>query len=97
MIVSSMDIPWRRVEILNFTSTTMTWKLMPPEGLKASWPIDCADSSRAVPSTMDCYGVATMNIIEDGDKIELVIEPFIGERVSVGGVWAGVTGGGVGP
>ena len=90
MIVSSVDLPWRRVEILEFTDTTMTWKLMPPEGLKTSWPLDCADSSRAVPSAMDCYGVASMNMIGQGDKIEIAIEPFIGEMVSVGDVWARV-------
>ncbi len=88
MIVSSVDLPWRRVEILNFTDTTMTWKLMPPEGLKAGWPLDCTDSSRAVPTAMDCHGVATMNIIEDGEKIEIAIEPFIGENVILNGVKA---------
>ncbi len=90
MIVSSVSLPWRRVEILNFTNTTMTWRLMPPEGHKTSWPLECSDRNRAVPMEMDCYGIAAMNLTEDGERIEIRIEPLVGERVNVGGAWATV-------
>lgn len=90
MIVSSVQIPWRRVEILDFTSTTMTWKLMPPEGLKTSWPLECYSSDLTATTGTDCYGTVTMRVIEDGERIEYKIEPFTGERVNIGGAWARV-------
>lgn len=93
MIVSSVQIPWRRVEILDFTNTTMTWKLMPPEGLKTGWPFECYSSDLTATTETDCYGAVTMRVIEDGERIEYKIEPFTGERVNIGGAWARVLGG----
>lgn len=90
-IVSSVDLPWRRVEILDFTSTTMTWKLMPLDGLKMGWPPGCEGSGLAQLSS-SCYGIAGMRIIDDGEMIEYTIEPYTGERVNIGSTWALVKG-----
>jgi FKBP-type peptidyl-prolyl cis-trans isomerase 2 len=88
MIVSSVELPWRRVEILDFTNTTMTWRLMPPENHRTSWPLDCLDRNRAVPVQNDCYGMAAMNLTENGERVEIRIDPYIGDRVSISGVGA---------
>lgn len=89
MIITSVDLPWRQVEILNFTNTTMTWRLMPPEGLKMGWPPGCEGTGLAQLSSA-CYGVASIRTIND-THLELIIEPFLGEKVIIGGLEARVT------
>lgn len=91
LVISSVNLPWRRVEILDFTSTTMTWRLMPPEGHKTPWPFDCSGWNE-IALTTDCYGTATMRPIDDGERIEITIEPYLGEKVNMGGAEARVIG-----
>lgn len=89
MIINSVDLPWRQVEVLNFTSTTMTWRLMPPEGLKMGWPAGCEGAGLAQLSS-SCYGIAGIRTIND-THLEFAIEPFLGDKVNIGGAEARVT------